>query len=782
MTRSTRTWLAGSLILAAGCTDAGTPLTPRVKPAPEPVLQALDCSVDLREGAMACKGAEPGTGSALGAGGVILGGQNVFVRLASSNVSFVNGRLTLDVTVQNLIGQPLGTGDGVTAHSGGVRVWFNDGPTALPGGSATVVNADGEGILVSAPQPYFQYNTILAPNQVSAPRRWEMDYTAGAERISFSVYVVAVVQHENDTVEMASGYTFVLPGDTVRMKATVRDFTGRPRAGRVTWSSSDTTVATIDSTGLLRGIRRGGVYIRAATAHDHADAPAAVVTLDEATSLSVSPGADTLDMGERVQLSVQLYNLRGDPLGGPVGYGERNQWVAMVSMTGRVRATYPGTTVIHVGRDWVDSTVAITTRSGPEVTWKTVSTGHDYSCGVTLEGRGYCWGRNTGGQLGIGLYAAHGEWVPVAVAGEHAWSTIEAGLSVACGLDTDSAAWCWGQPWHGQLGNGTAGYNEAVTTPVPVSGGHRFQKISAGYEHVCALDLEGAAWCWGNNTYGQLGNDTTRVVMGEGTPVAVVGGLRFKEISATRDFTCAITVGDDLYCWGDNEVGQLGDGNGAPGLIVPHPVPVAGGLKWKAVAVDNSHACALTTGGRAYCWGEDQLGELGTGTGGTSSNVPVPVASALTFAHVGVGALHSCAITGGGTAYCWGDDYYGKLGRGKKESPLPHPTPEPAVGGVSFAGFIQGGMEHSCALGRDGKAYCWGSDFDGEAGVQPDTEFCKVPGGVASCQTRPRRVENPAPGGIRTGPLVGYSRLPGTPSPAPGSALRPRFSVSPRSR
>lgn len=786
MTRTSRTWLLGGLLLAASCTDAGTPMAPEgPSPVPDPVLQALDCSVVLGQSAMTCQDAQPRTGGALGSGSVIVGGQGVFIRLASSNLVFTEGRLRLDVTVQNLIDQPLGTADGATRHARGVRVWFHDGPNALPAGSAQVVNADGEGIFASAPQPYFQYDTVLAKNQVSAPRRWEMEFTPGAERVTFTVYVVAEVEHQEDRVEMPGAYKFVLPGDTVRFHATVRDFTGRERNRQLQWSSSDTTVLTIDSTGLARGKRRGGVYVEARLGESRASAPAAVVSLDEATSIESSPAVDTIDMGERIQIVATAYNLRGEPLTGPISYSERNIWVVTTNFfTGTVRGTYPGTTPVYVGRDWATDTLMITTRSGPEVTWAAVSTGQHHTCGVTTTGKGYCWGANGVGQLGIGQTSNYGELVPVAVAGDHRWTYIDAGLHFACGLDTDGAAWCWGPNFHGNLGNGTVGYGDAVPTPGRVAGGLRFAAISAGYEHACALTEEGEAYCWGNNTYGQLGNDTITVPFGEGAPVPVVGGLRFREISVTRDFSCAITLDDDMYCWGDDEVGQLGDDAGAPSRQVPHPVLVAGGHKWKTVATADSHACALTVKGRAYCWGADFYGELGIGVSEVNSNVPAPVESAETFVDIGVGSTHSCAVTENGDAYCWGDNYFAKLGDGTKESPAAHPTPLRVIGGVSFAGFIEGGEEHTCALGSNGRAYCWGTDFNGESGVQPDTEFCKVPGGVAPCHTQPRVVENPAPGGVRTGPSVGFSRsgVSAEPSRAPVETGRPRLLPRRRSR
>lgn len=772
MIRPVRTGLAGALLLAGACTDARTPFAPE-RPAPMPAaVQAVACTIDLAQAGMRCGDPAPDASGASASGGVIVGGQNRYVRLASANVTPGGDTLRVDVTVQNLLDQPLGTADGTTPDAGGVRIFFNDGPTAHPAGSATVANADGDGFFIAPQQAYFRYGEVLQPGETSAPRTWKFAHTPGTSRITFTVYVTAQVQHNEPRLAVSPDKPYLLLGDTLRLSASLRDFAGNPSPARATWATVDDRIATVDSTGLVTGVREGSVVIRA-YGEDGQDAYAVVTVITPQTVVNVDASVDTvtLRMGETAQLSAVAYNVRGEVLNATLQWSEYNQWVAQVKpFTSLVRGTHPGTTPVYVAADWGVDTVYVVTVPGPEVTWTSVSTAQGHTCAVSTDNKAYCWGHNGSGQLGLGEVTGYGEAIPVGVAGGIAFAAIDGDNWFTCGLSTGGQAWCWGYGYYGQLGDGVEGYTDGVPTPRAVLGGHTFREITAGFEHACALDTDGKAWCWGNNTYGQLGNEETVVVMGEPVPVEVVGGLTFTQISAGRDATCAITPAGELYCWGDNEVGQFGDGAGAPALTVPRPTRGGVGHLWKDVALGDSHVCGLTLKGEAYCWGADEFGELGTGFAEESTDEPAKVVSEERFVDIGVGTYQSCAIADDGTAWCWGFNRWGELGRGTKGSIYPNPVPEPVIGGVRFAGSVQGGYRHTCALGVDGKAYCWGSDFHGEGGIQPDEEFCQVPGGLAPCHTQPRQVANPAPGGIRTGPTSPWPAAPAAAMAAPQAA------------
>jgi alpha-tubulin suppressor-like RCC1 family protein len=204
---------------------------------------------------------------------------------------------------------------------------------------------------------------------------------------------------------------------------------------------------------------------------------------------------------------------------------------------------------------------------------------------------------------------------------------------------------------------------------VAVAGGLTFSSISAGgWFNTCGLDTQGSAYCWGDNTYGELGDSTKTQ---RSSPVRVVGGITFAAISTGTTHTCGLTSAGSAYCWGANSAGQLGDGTTTDQTS---PVAVVGGLTFATISAGAEYTCGVTTSGPAYCWGNNSSGQLGDGTQ-TGRTVPTPVAGGLNFASVATGgvgsvegvsarAAHTCGVTTAGTAYCWGDNFYGQLGNG----------------------------------------------------------------------------------------------------------------------
>jgi len=237
------------------------------------------------------------------------------------------------------------------------------------------------------------------------------------------------------------------------------------------------------------------------------------------------------------------------------------------------------------------------------------------------------------------------------------FASVSVGYLHACGVTTTGAAYCWGDNTGGTLGDGKPYVSSG--TPVPVAGGLSFATLSASALHTCGVTTSGAAYCWGT---GGIGNPIGFSV----TPVPVDGGLTFATVSAGYVHTCGVTTAGAAYCWGEGYYGELGDGtaNGsAP------PVPVAGGLAFAVVSAGGSQSCGVTTTGSAYCWGQNTLGELGIGTstgpeqcvnGDTlaCSTIPVPVAGGLTFATVSAGGNGTCGVTTSGAPYCWGNNRF----------------------------------------------------------------------------------------------------------------------------
>ena len=341
------------------------------------------------------------------------------------------------------------------------------------------------------------------------------------------------------------------------------------------------------------------------------------------------------------------------------------------------------------------------------VTFASVNGGYVHTCGVSASGAAYCWGDNVFGQLGDG--AATSPWYrpsPAPVAGGLRFTTLSAGVWHTCGVTTDGAAYCWGDNFFGQLGDGTTA---GRTTPVAVAGGLRFAAVTAGSFHTCGLTTSGTAYCWGDNQNGQLGDGTTDR---RAAPVPVVGGLRFSTISAGHGHTCGVIAGGVAVCWGDNSSGQLGGTVVADqGTYRPFPGRVVGVHGFVTVSAGNVHTCGVTVRGAAYCWGYNVWGQLGDGTT-TQRSIPVRVAGHQRFAVVDAGSYFSCGVATGGAAYCWGQNLDGELGDGTTTS---WTTPV-AVAGVRGFAAVGAGWYHTCGMTTNTGVYCWGYNGHSQLG------------------------------------------------------------------
>jgi len=283
---------------------------------------------------------------------------------------------------------------------------------------------------------------------------------------------------------------------------------------------------------------------------------------------------------------------------------------------------------------------------------------------------------------------------------------IAAGSSSTCALTAAGVVECWGDI---TLPLGIA--SDVSSVPVPLNGLGNIVAISTGSDHMCALTKAGAVQCIGANASGQLGNGLTA---DSHIPVTVKGlDKGVAAIAAGRDFSCALTTAGAVLCWGNNEIGQLGNNSRASS---PSPVPVSG-LDSGVVAISlgpaSSHACALTTAGAVKCWGVNNEGELGNDST-VSSSVPV-TANGLSSgaAAISVGEEHTCAVTRAGAVLCWGLNYRGELGIG---STTDSHVPAPVVGLSSGAVAVAAGDFHTCALTTAGAALCWGEGTLGELG------------------------------------------------------------------
>lgn len=193
--------------------------------------------------------------------------------------------------------------------------------------------------------------------------------------------------------------------------------------------------------------------------------------------------------------------------------------------------------------------------------------------------------------------------------------------------------------------------------------GASFVSISAGDDHTCAITSAGTAYCWGYSDLGRLGSGS---VLDEYSPVPVAApsGASFVSISAGATHTCAVTTIGAAYCWGSNGWGKLGNGGGGI-QFTPALVSQAQSAKFVSISAATSHTCAVTAAGEAYCWGSGSWGELGNG-GIADQATPVAVTqpAGATFTAISAYGNHTCAVTATGAAYCWGSGADGQLGNG----------------------------------------------------------------------------------------------------------------------
>lgn len=243
------------------------------------------------------------------------------------------------------------------------------------------------------------------------------------------------------------------------------------------------------------------------------------------------------------------------------------------------------------------------------LTFKRISAGGGFSAGLRADGSVYTWGNNGNGRLGDGTVANKSS--PVQVLGGHSFTQVAAGTNFAIALKANGQAWTWGQNTSGQLGDGT---NVAKSSPVQVVGGLSFVEVAAGDFNCIGRLANGNVYVWGDNFYGQIGNNNG-AVSSYSSPIQVVGGLSFSKIYGASAACFALTAAGVAYAWGFNGSGFLGDNSVAAARS--SPVLVAGGKSFYQLANAGSslsHMVGWGRDGNIYAWGNNGAGQLGDGT------------------------------------------------------------------------------------------------------------------------------------------------------------------------
>jgi alpha-tubulin suppressor-like RCC1 family protein len=520
------------------------------------------------------------------------------------------------------------------------------------------------------------------------------------------------------TVVVVPGVESVSAGASLPLTAILKDSANRVLTGRaIEWSSSNAAVANVTQVGVVNGVLVGSTEIVATAEGKQGKAAITVNTLaTPVETITLTPLNADMSGGAAKQITAVLRDVNGNVLGGrTISWISSNPDRASVSATGVVTASPVDAPVVITAT--VEGKTA--TSSIGIHTFTRMSAGRGFSCGLTSDGTAYCWGGNSRGQLGDGSVTP--KLLPVKVATDIKFVAITSGSSHSCGLAETGLAYCWGENSTAQLGDGTT---TASPSPVPVGGGYRFLSIAASAENTCATTPEREVYCWGkvqyyyDDIYGGNArwiNQTSPLRSGSGM-VAVVAGL--------YDQYCSVDEAGLAYCWTVQFLSPLYSGQGPSSPVLP-PVrgPISTTYHFTTVRVGYRHACGIVETGQAYCWGENASGQLGDGTT-VNKGSPTLVLGGFLFESLAAGGDFlpggggsttgfTCGVAIGGKAYCWGVNSQGELGTGSTAASVL--TPQPVAGNALFTG-IRASFGSTCGLAVGGAAYCWGGNSSGQFG------------------------------------------------------------------
>lgn len=340
----------------------------------------------------------------------------------------------------------------------------------------------------------------------------------------------------------------------------------------------------------------------------------------------------------------------------------------------------------------------------------TFAVGSNNGCVINGDGELYCCGAS--GAIPADTRTA--QHVGVTFPGDSGGIRAEKvalGYGTLYALRSDGALLARGAGDAGALGNGGTSDSSDF---VYVHSIFDFVDVGAGVFHACAVRAGGSVYCWGDNQKGQLGDGTTTARY---EPVLVTGVSNAVQVRAGENMSCALTGSGSVYCWGDNAVGQLG--RGSPGGYFTTAALVTGITNAASISVGDGHACALTEDQEVYCWGANNWGQLGDGT---NSHRASPVFTLSGATDIAVGRLHACAATPTGI-YCWGGNTDGQLGNGTAtDSNIPV-----AVTGITGGQAVRAGQWSTCGVDNNAELQCWGDNGSWQLGISSTGSHYNTP-------------------------------------------------------
>jgi alpha-tubulin suppressor-like RCC1 family protein len=337
--------------------------------------------------------------------------------------------------------------------------------------------------------------------------------------------------------------------------------------------------------------------------------------------------------------------------------------------------------------------------------YSSIEAGTGHACAVRIDGTLWCWGENRFGQIGDG--GDESAISPVQVGIETDWTAVSAGATHTCGIRGRGTLWCWGNGYAGRLGSDVSGSK----TPLQVGDGQDWIAVAAGGSHTCGIRSDQALRCWGDNGSGQLGSSSFSThVPTLIAPTNFGGDDLWIRVASGYRHACAVRTDGRLFCWGSNQFLQLGIGS-LPTPDQNRPRAVAG-FSWSAIAAGTMHTCGVHTGfgdGELRCWGSDVEGQVGGHDDPESDLQGTPRAVGdLDWAAVTAGGEATCGLKMDGSRWCWGRNQLGQLG---DETQADRPAPSVAAGSGWAA--VSAGDEFMCGLDEDQFVSCWGANMTG---------------------------------------------------------------------
>lgn len=344
----------------------------------------------------------------------------------------------------------------------------------------------------------------------------------------------------------------------------------------------------------------------------------------------------------------------------------------------------------------------VPTQVGTGTNWIKIAVGQDFMLAIKADGTLWAWGKNNVGQLGDGT--ATSKLVPTQIGVDTNWTSVSCGWEFSTALKSNGTLWTWGRNNLGQLGDGTTTQSNV---PKQVGVANNWVKLSSGDNHTLAIKANGTLWAWGYNVTGQLGNGNT---VTQTSPIQI-GTSTWASASASNGFSNAIKADGTLWAWGTNSVGQLGL-NDVETAFYSTPAQVGTDNKWTNVTQAATSVYASKCNGTAFAWGENFIGQLGNGTL-TNAPEPIQISTVNTgILSVSTGENHTVVVKLDGSLWTSGDNQYGQLGLGT----LTYKTVGVKVGADHNWVSAIAGRYYTIALKNDGTLWAWGSNFYGQIG------------------------------------------------------------------